>query len=186
MNHKNIVAKVLFIIGIIKMFLGFIFGIVMGDQVSSYSLSFSWSTFFMYTIGGFIVGMLFIGFAELIERQTETNELLKENLKMNKNYAGGKEIQDPDKNEELDRQSELEDTTKWIIDVSDKERIYHYFQKKDQTVQEIIESPIRDIVLVIVDNEHILMQVGGFIPSVQNIDQYPSLRDWYKEINEHT
>lgn len=70
MSKNNVIANFLFIIGIIEIVAGIVLGIIFGTievegYYSSYT-SFSWSIFLLWSVGGIISGIIFIGFSEII------------------------------------------------------------------------------------------------------------------------
>ncbi|GGG15414.1 hypothetical protein GCM10010913_41660 [Paenibacillus aceti] len=69
--ESNKIAKVILWIGIIEIFLAFIVGIVSGQPESSYD-SFHWAIAFTWWVGGFVSGMLFLAFSEVINILHET------------------------------------------------------------------------------------------------------------------
>ncbi|MUK88927.1 hypothetical protein GMD78_11030 [Ornithinibacillus sp. L9] len=73
---ENMIAKILFIIGIVNIVLGFIIGLVGAaeDQVvydafgmGRVQSGFNFTYFISWATGGFVTGMLFIGFSEIIK-----------------------------------------------------------------------------------------------------------------------
>lgn len=69
--ESNKISKVILWIGIIEIVLAFIIGIVSGQPESSYD-SFQWGVAFTWWAGGFVSGMLFIAFSEVIKILHET------------------------------------------------------------------------------------------------------------------
>lgn len=70
MKKENFIAKLLFYIGIIIIFGSIIIGFMSGNlgrtNMSLYSSQFSLLVFISSSIRGIIIGMLFIGFSEVI------------------------------------------------------------------------------------------------------------------------
>ncbi|QHS23769.1 hypothetical protein GWK91_12780 [Virgibacillus sp. MSP4-1] len=89
MNTNNIIAKALYVIGILEIVAGIILGIAFGNvEVDEYFSSyneFSWSIFFMWSIAGTVSGVLFIGFSEVIKiLENMANRVLRIDSKVEK------------------------------------------------------------------------------------------------------
>ena len=65
-NKENTISKILSAIAWITFIFGFIAGIVAGASTFEYSEIFSWSLAFTWWCSSFISGMIFLGFAEII------------------------------------------------------------------------------------------------------------------------
>lgn len=74
---NNGIAKVLKIIGLIEIIGGIILGLIFGTEQGMYSSSINGSTFFIWSSLGFVSGMIFIGFSEIIELLQSINSKLK-------------------------------------------------------------------------------------------------------------
>ncbi|MGP4108597.1 hypothetical protein [Virgibacillus sp. L01] len=127
--NENIVAKILFIIGIAQMSIGLIVGLILGN--ADYHGVMNWSIVFMWTIGGFISGMLFLGFSEIIKLLHAINEktpsLQKEAF----------QIINP-----LEEDSPVSRS----LEESDKQKIEEKY--RDEEISEIIQSPKEGYCLV--------------------------------------
>ncbi|WP_409344382.1 hypothetical protein [Paenibacillus sp. MBLB4367] len=75
-EDKNKIASILFAIGIIEMILSFAIGIVTGSTANKFIPGFALFTALPWWIGGFIAGMLFIGFSEIIKLLHQINSKL--------------------------------------------------------------------------------------------------------------
>lgn len=74
---NNGIAKVLKIIGLIEIIGGIILGLIFGTEQRTYSSSIDGSTFIIWSSLGFVSGMIFIGFSEIIELLHSINSKLK-------------------------------------------------------------------------------------------------------------
>ncbi|MFC5465979.1 hypothetical protein [Lederbergia graminis] len=68
MYHQNRIAKVIFNMGIIVIIAGAVIGYILGSQ----SYETEWIIVLQWWMTGFLSGLLFIGFSELIEIQYKT------------------------------------------------------------------------------------------------------------------
>ena len=74
---ENGVAKTIKIVGILEMLAGFIIGYFLGNEGTGYSSEMHESVFIYWVIIGFVSGMLFIGFSEVIQLLHNINEKLR-------------------------------------------------------------------------------------------------------------
>lgn len=127
--NENIVAKILFIIGIAQMSIGLIVGLILGN--ADYYGVMNWSIFFTWAVGGFVSGMLFLGFSEIIKLLHMINEktpsLKNEVFHSMKTLEGGSSVS-------------------WTIEELDKERIKEKYI--DEAISEIVPSPKEGFCLV--------------------------------------
>src|SRR5690606_13527207 len=87
-NQENRVAAILYIIGWGVMILGLIFGLVFGRVETGYHTEIIWPIFFTCLFAGFLCGITWIGFAEIIKLLHSIHLNLKtssEPIMMNKN-----------------------------------------------------------------------------------------------------
>ncbi|WP_404451484.1 hypothetical protein LG329_14285 [Virgibacillus necropolis] len=165
--YENIIAKILFIIGIAQITVGILGGILCAIQVSDYVDTFSWGIFFAWSIGGITIGMLFIGFAENIQL------LQRINSKMNV--------------EELDQEEELveaipTDPNDWFLPGEDREKIEQYYQ--NETIIDITPSNEEGYCVVKLEygsNEFVrVIDIHGFgVREVQDEEIRSSIITWY-------
>jgi|GEM_PF-2959774 len=166
---ENMIAKILFIIGVAQMAGGLIIGIT-AVSVNYYMVS--WSIFFAWAGGGFVSGMLFIGFAENIRLLHSINEKtapLERKSKQVRNMA--------------DQKIETLETG-WTLGEDEKAKVYETYQ--DETIVEIVPSPKEDYCLIRFqsgDEFYVkVVYVGGF--GVQETDDTgirQSIIQWYNE-----
>ncbi|MFZ3580108.1 hypothetical protein [Virgibacillus sp. DJP39] len=129
--YENRIAKVLFIVGVAQITIGLFVGIVFGLANVDYGGEFSWALFLTWSIGGFILGILFIGFAENIQL------LQRIYLKMSNE-------------EEMETGEELSmeypsDSNEWFLP-EDREKIGLFY--KNETILEIVPSLIEGYCIV--------------------------------------
>ena len=60
---KNTVAKIIQVIGLIEIVLGVLIGLLVSNEYGEMN----WIVFLTWSVAGFIGGMMFVGFAEIIE-----------------------------------------------------------------------------------------------------------------------
>ncbi|MFC0559695.1 hypothetical protein [Halalkalibacter alkalisediminis] len=195
MDYKNSIAKILFWIGIFQIVIGIILAFSLSTvDVGYYSSSYeiSWGTFFTIFASSFVAGMILIGFGELIERQTETNTLLKKMIKDPiHQVASAKEVTtesvvSKSENEEEDNsiqvtQPELID---WDIEPDDLTKIHDYFEGKGRSVSDIIATPNEFMYVVFTDrSKHLISMDRGFSNQVMELDFkiYPKITRWLIE-----
>lgn len=166
--HENIVAKILFIIGVAQITIGIFVGILFGFEGAEYGNQFSWALFFTWSVGGFILGMLFIGFAENIQL------LQKIYLKI------GREVpeQEHDLVEEMSTGS-----NGWYLP-EDRERIEQYY--KNETILAITPTDVEGYCIVKLtydSNEYVrVVDIHGFgVQEVQDEETKSSIISWYNE-----
>ncbi|UCZ55042.1 hypothetical protein LGQ02_10085 [Bacillus shivajii] len=170
MNYQNRVANVLFLIGLIIIFAGAIFGLFFGIAIGS------WSVVFYYSIGGFIIGMLFIGFGELIEKQTENNTLFKTYLKAQNIQVDSINTEETEDNKVTNFGGE-----NWVLHDDDREQLHKFFEKKGEKIQEIIPTPKHEYCLVKINDEYVLVKAGTFISYYKDgIDKFPEIKTWFE------
>ncbi|ASK61031.1 hypothetical protein CFK37_01785 [Virgibacillus phasianinus] len=170
--YENIIAKILFIIGVAEITIGIFVGIVFGAANADFGNQFGWGIFFTWSIGGFILGMLFIGFAENIQL------LQRIYLKMG------------DDKVEMDFETVMADETStapedWYLPVDDREKIEHYY--KNETILEITPSQIEGYCIVKLEygsNEFVrVVDIHGFgVHEVEDEEIKSSIITWYNNL----
>lgn len=108
--RENLVAKILYVIGIVLMVSGLLFGFIFASFDFHYG-GFISPIFIPWALGGFIFGMLFIGFSEVIKLLHEING----KLQMSKE-ANTKEKSD-------DQKKTVGKQVSWLLTETDKEKI---------------------------------------------------------------
>ncbi|WP_188456893.1 hypothetical protein [Virgibacillus oceani] len=154
--NENIVAKILFIIGVAQMVVGFLLGIILANADYFYD-GFVWSTFLAWTIGGFVSGMLFIGFSEVIKLLNAING------KMTPLEAAG----DKKTNNYLDIFNGVEikpASVNWTLAEQDQEKIYELYA--NENIAEVIPSILEGYCIVKLKDAQEqfvrVVDVGGF------------------------
>lgn len=164
--RDNFVAKLLFIIGVAQITIGIFVGILFAVEGTGYGNQFRWALFFAWSIGGFMVGMLFIGFAENIQL------LQRIYLKMN-----GNEMVEP---EPVD--DKPSDPNEWYLPSEDRERIEHYY--KNETILEIVPSEVEGYCIVKLEygtNEYVrVVDIHGFgVQEIHDEETKSAIIGWY-------
>lgn len=141
--RENIVAKVLFTIGVAIMVIGFITGLFVGNAngamgFEGYESGMVWSLFFSYLFAGIVSGMLFIGLSEIIKLLHSINQQIGyKSLKPENTYA------EPNSNQTSDKQE---------ISKSDEEKIQELYA--GEHIQEIVSSILEGYYLVKITDQN--------------------------------
>src|SRR5699024_4953016 len=127
----------------------------------------SWSVFFAWTAGGFVCGMLFIGFAENIRLLHSINEKMQP---LNRKSKQEQRIEE--------RQVE------WDLNEDEKAKIFEAYQ--EEAIVEIVPSPKEDYCLVRFksgDEYYVkVVYVGGFgVQETEDAEIRQSIIQWYNE-----
>lgn len=165
--HENIVAKILFIIGVAEITIGIFVGLLFGFENAGFGNQFSWGLFFIWSVGGFILGMLFIGFAENIQllqriyRKLDVKEAEQDHVLV----------------EEMPTEPE-----EWFIPSADQKKIEEYY--KNETIIDITPSHIEGYCIVKLEygsNEFVrVIDIHGFgVQEVQDEATKSSIITWY-------
>ncbi len=160
--------------------LAFVFGTVdVGYYTTRYEVS--WGIFFLIFASAFVGGMILIGFAELIERQTETNQLLKQSLGLSNKQFGATDNTES----KMEGEPKLIDTKgkiDWDLEAEDTLKIHDYFFKeKKRYVNEIIATPYPYKFIVIAGNKEHLIKIDRENTNQVlelNLLDYPEVKDW--------
>lgn len=178
---ENNIARILFMIGIIVMGIGLILGFVL--SYDSYSFedeyfgetysSFHFWTFFTKVLYGFIVGMVFIGFSEIIKLLHEIN------WKMGNSQEPDTDIT---KKEALVTVSKTERPK---VSPLNQKKITEKF--KEDNIEEIIATPFEGYCLVLLkvgnDVQIKVVDVDGFgVNEVHDTGIVSKIMKWYNDI----
>ncbi len=166
---ENIIAKILFIIGIAQMSIGLIVGLILGN--ADYYGVMNWSVVFMWTIGGFISGMLFLGFSEIIKLLHTINE--KTPSLQNESFHKMKPIEE-------------DSPVPWSLEESDKQKVEEKYSDKEIT--EIVPSPKEGYCLVKFKSSAgyyvKVVNVDGFgVEEVHDAEIKYTIIEWYNNFN---
>ncbi|QKY68342.1 hypothetical protein [Lentibacillus sp. CBA3610] len=168
--NENVIAKILFIIGVAQMAAGLIIGLI---TVTANFYMMNWQVFFAWTLGGFVSGMLFIGFAENIRLLHSINEKMRP--------AGKK--RGPD----LQQSQTMEDSQPgWVLGEDEMAKIHDRYS--EETIVEIVPSPKEDYCLVRFKsgNEYYVrvVYIGGFgVQETNDATIRQSVIQWYNKNN---
>ncbi|WLR51723.1 hypothetical protein LC040_02115 [Bacillus tianshenii] len=172
MHFENQVAKILFVIGCSTIGLGVISGFSFGYENTGYRTEMEWSVFLSWFAAGFISGMLFIGFAEVIHLLHTINK------KMN----GAKVHEEVAQKDEDDEEEETHKVN-WVVSAVDKEKITELY--RTENVQEIIPTPFEDYCIVKLRNEadYKIVDVGGF-SAIETKERTVNekVKEWYDKV----
>ncbi|MFD2761534.1 hypothetical protein [Lentibacillus juripiscarius] len=167
--NENRIAKILFMIGAAQIGAGVIIGLLLIMEPGA-----NWTMFFSFTLGGFVCGMLFIGFAENIRLLQNIYDMLKPKEASEK-LAGSQKVHDTPDRDKPDQ---------WELEESEKEKIYDYYQ--DESIVEIVPAPEENHCLVRFrnGNEYFVrvVYVRGFeVEEIDNGTTRQSIIKWYNE-----
>lgn len=168
--YENIVAKILFIIGVAQITIGIFIGLLFGFEGSGFANQFGWALFFTWSVGGFVIGMLFIGFAENIQL------LQRIYFKM----GGDNEPQQG----QMMPEEEAIGPEDWFLPFEDREKIEQYY--KNETIIEIIPSHIEGYCIIKLEygsNQFVrVVDIQGFgIREVQDEETKSQIITWYND-----
>lgn len=159
---KNKVGGILRIIG----FGIIIIGSILALQVISQTNSLSIGAGFFFEM--FVTGMVFIGFAEVI------------NLLNSINYKMG-----PDgnvDNEQVKKETLPLNTQNPAVAARDEKEIVNFYAARNKAVDKIIHTPYQDYYIVNVDGNSVLVELGGFNPVEYQESNWPGeIREWHKD-----
>ncbi|MFD1040563.1 hypothetical protein ACFQ3N_19485 [Virgibacillus byunsanensis] len=183
--NENVVAKILFTIGVIQIGLGLILGFALANVNTNlngyYQSVMDWSLFFGWAFGGFVSGMLFIGFYEIIKLLHKINEKMPA---PNKNSTTNNAARYLDTFNQVKQE---ERTVDWNLGESDKEKVNELYETED--ILEIIPSHLENYCLVKLQNTHgqyiSIVDVGGFgAQEIHDEETKRRIMDWYNGKNE--
>ncbi|WP_413381211.1 hypothetical protein [Alkalihalobacillus sp. 1P02AB] len=189
MNYNNGIGKVLFYIGAGVIIFGLLAGVILGTEEVGYSrYEFIWSIFFIYTLSGLISGFLIIGMAEMIERQTETNKLLKKlvypNSASNQVAVSVEEnansVEAVNSNENKLKHNEVD----WDFEGDDLVKIHDYVEKRGNFIQDIIATPFKYKYIAVIKNEPQLFMIDSEYSNKLvslKLSTYPKVEKWWNE-----
>ncbi|RYG72026.1 hypothetical protein EU245_12025 [Lentibacillus lipolyticus] len=167
--YENQIAKILFIIGAAQIAAGAIIGLLLVMEPGV-----NWTIFFSFALGGFVCGMLFIGFAENIRLLQNIYDTLKPKAESDKSVVSPKwnDTLKPDKPDQ------------WELENSEREKIYDYY--RDESIVEIVPSPRENYCLVRFKNGHEyyvrVVYIGGFgVQETEDGAIRQSVIKWYNE-----
>ncbi|ALX48908.1 hypothetical protein [Lentibacillus amyloliquefaciens] len=164
--NENMIAKVLFVIGVAQIAAGVIIGLITANIIT-YGVS--WPVFFAWMLGGFVSGMLFIGFAE--------------NIRLLHNIH--KKMQPLNKTPDTRQEPSIKNPRpEWTLDEADRTKIYEHYP--NETIVEVVPAPQEDYCLVRFksDNGYYVRVVytGGFgIEETSDAKVRQSIIKWYNE-----
>ncbi|GAB4073839.1 hypothetical protein GCM10028778_13420 [Barrientosiimonas marina] len=166
--YRNNIARLLFAIGTAHMIAGLIIGLISTAMNVFYTGS-GWSNFFVWTAGGFIAGMLFIGFAENIRLLQQINHKL-----------------GPDTNRQEVSQYIADSNITKNLDEAIKASIYDHYP--DETIVAIVPSPKDDYFLVhFQDGQEDYVRVvytgGSEVEETNDSSIRQSVIQWYNSRN---
>ncbi|WP_085523242.1 hypothetical protein [Tuberibacillus sp. Marseille-P3662] len=172
MEIDNKVASVLFISGIIEMIAGLFIGIVFGRIEVTYE-AFNYYLAIRWWGAGFICGMMFIGFAEVIKLLYSINLQLNHDSLIEKEQTTaaihGNRVEQDIKYHQ------------WELPEFDKIKIKQLFSDATSEL-DIIETPFINFVLVILDDRYELIETGGFNPKIIPKDRWRTeILNWFDE-----
>ncbi|MBT2691710.1 hypothetical protein [Bacillus sp. ISL-55] len=173
MEKQNTIARVLRVIGIAIMIVGFFLAVSMGSRASEVGLNMGIALPALFS--SFVTGMLFIGFSEVI---TLLQKILLQ-LHQDGSKATISSNIEPDEVQPIER-------IEWQPSPQDVEEIQELFH--DQKITKIEASPYEDYCVVQIDGEdHIeVVELGGFKPKKVSAGSKPELvnkiQKWFNNL----
>ncbi|WP_417900467.1 hypothetical protein ABN702_09565 [Bacillus haimaensis] len=158
---ENKVGVILRIIGFGIIIIGFILAIKVISETESFGLG---VPLFFET---FVTGMVFIGFAEVINLLQSINNKIKP--------LGHDQVDSEEKS--LPENKDYTETTG-----SAEAEIREFYAERNRNVQEINPTPFQDFYIVNVDGITVLVELGGFSPEVYASNNWPGeIKTWHEE-----
>lgn len=173
MEKQNSVAKVLRLVGIAIMIVGFFLAVSMGSRASEVGLNMGIALPALFS--SFVTGMLFIGFSEVITLLQKIYLQLYQDGTM----ATVSSDNEPDAEQPQEK-------IEWNPSPQDLEEIQQLFH--EQKVTKIEASPYEDYCVVQIDGEdHIqVVELGGFKPKKVSAASKPDLvnniQKWFNNL----
>ncbi|MGD6832841.1 hypothetical protein ACQCT5_11795 [Sutcliffiella halmapala] len=159
---ENKVGGILRIIGFGIIIIGFIWA----WQVISETESFGLGVPLFFEM--FVTGMVFIGFAEVINLLHSINNKIKPLDNDDMVYVEKKSLPENKNHFEATGSAEAE--------------IREFYAKRNRNVQEVKPTPFQDFYIVNVDGIIVLVELGGFSPEVYASNNWPAeIKEWYEE-----
>ncbi|MED4016973.1 MULTISPECIES: hypothetical protein [Sutcliffiella] len=166
MSRENRIAEIIVRIGVGIIAFGFLFGIVIGASHFEFDLLMA----LKWWVVSFVTGILFIGFAEVIELLHKIHEKV--------GLALGKENESniPVFNDTNPKYRQ----TEWSLSMEEENSIRNMFNGK---ILAITETPFQDIVYVELENNaYKILEVGYFTPKEVPFNLLTDeLNEWLKE-----
>ncbi|WP_102349133.1 hypothetical protein [Bacillus sp. Marseille-P3661] len=176
MKTRNIVSNILFYIGVAEMIVGIILGFLFARPESDYPGTFIPSIFFSWALVGFLIGMLFIGFSEVIKLLDNINNKLNGGINFEHNHKKVGQNGSMLKDEQT--------TTQWTLSDADMEKIIKEYKGK-KVIKDIIQTPYEDYSIVTFEgiDEVDIVNTSGFhaVLLSDNVEpsMYSSIREWF-------
>lgn len=171
----NFIAKILFIFGIAIIIIGFILGLVFGIQTYSvFGVEIVWFVVFSYWFGGLIAGLLFIGFAEIIEildtKLSSINERMPEGLRVQMNN-------------EAKKSSTVTEIDKHTLSKAEENFIREYFDERYIAKYNIYKTPFDGLCIVeLSDGIEKFIDIRGFYPVEVPTEQWDDeMKVWFEK-----
>ncbi|MGM0835451.1 MAG: hypothetical protein ACQEV7_04800 [Bacillota bacterium] len=159
---ENKVGGILRIIGYGIIIIGFIFAVQVISETEIFRLGVA--LFFKM----FVTGMVFIGFAEVINLLQSINNKIKP--------------LDNDDMVHVEQKSLPENKDHFEATGSAEAEIREFYDERNRNVQEIKPTPFQDFYIVNVDGITVLVELGGFSPEVYASNNWPAeINTWHEE-----
>jgi hypothetical protein len=176
---ENSVGKVLRVIGLVQIAAGLIIGLVWGGSNDPSGESFNFSVFISCTATGFISGILFIGFAEIIHLLQKIYNQLQglPTIKMAAGPEPGEPSTDTGSTQEINMGEPVE------LNDLDKEKVLALYN--NQKLADILPTPYEGYCIVQFSNrdEISIVDVGGFkAVESKDIEMNQKIKQWYEQI----
>ncbi|SHF86088.1 hypothetical protein [Ornithinibacillus halophilus] len=177
--EENKIAKILYIIGISIMVLGVIVAFALSTtQLNTYNtffgdvhVGFSFTSFLFTLISYFVIGMIFIGFSEVIKLLHSLNHKIPGEKKISINKNEGKVTPPVKRNMDVG----------WTVDEAEQNKITDYFE--NEVVEDIIPTYLEGHCIVKLSKEPDLkiIDISGFgVKEVTDEQLKDQLIAWYQ------
>lgn len=159
---ENKVGEILRVIGFGMIIIGFILAVQVIYETGIFRMGVA--LFFDMSV----TGMVFIGFAEVINLLQSINNKIKPHGNDDKEHVAKENLP--------------KNIDNFVATDSAEAEIREFYADRNRDVQEIKHTPFQDFYLVNVDGITVLIEIGGFSPEVYASNNWPAeIKVWYDE-----
>lgn len=176
-KKENMVARILFIVGLTMIPFSFILGLIFGFFEGPFGeITFIGSIVIIWTGAGLVCGLVLIGIAEMVEFLNKINHQLA--------GTSGGAAPVPLKNGNDTKQEKLKEEKIQPINDADVERIHKVY--KHRQVEKIIPTPFKYFCIVKLSDKTSIdvVELGGFVPRVladnESTHIQNEIKAWYE------
>jgi hypothetical protein len=192
---NNLVGKIILVIGFVEIFAGLLVGLVFGSATDAYGTStFNIKIALIWWISGFVTGMLFIGFSEVIKLLDNINNKLGNN-KLSNNKSGNNSENIPVEKLSISSPilNENSETTNMVgnlrlrknytkeIPTSNKKVIVTYLRSNQVPFDELYSTPFENFVIILINERYYIVKVSGYKPTILTENDWTEeMKEWFE------